>query len=167
MEVSHTGIFRPTDSLDSAELRGILCGRAKLRWQDRSIHTIEDTVAPHTAPADDHGDTAATATTVSVGEAVQSAINDEFDFDYFRFEAQEGRKYKTTVTNGEFLRFILYLPDGVSPVHYGDFSIGDELRGRSRVSEWIASRSGHYYLAVDNVYGGTGNYTLAFAQVDE
>ena len=125
------------------------------------------TVAPHTAPADDHGDTAATATTVSVGEAVEGAINDEFDLDYFRFEAQEGRKYQTAVTNGEFLRFMWYLSDGVSPADYGDYSLWDELRGRSRVSEWIASRSGHYYLAVDNVYGGTGTYTVTFAQVDE
>ena len=45
--------------------------------------------------------TLASATYVSFGEVVDGTIEDDFDFDYFGFEAVEGRTYRRThVTSG-------------------------------------------------------------------
>ena len=125
-------------------------------------------VALHTAPVDDHGDTAVKASAVLVGEVVDGALNDDFDIDFFRFQAEEGRKYKTVATNGEFLRFKWYLSDGVTSADFGHYSSwDDELRERIRVTDWVASSSAYYYLAIDNDYGWPGNYKLWFAEVEE
>ena len=123
------------------------------------------TIASHTAPVEDHGDTAATATNILEGEVVQGTMNDDFDYDYFRIQTEEGEKYKTVVTNGDFLRLRWYLSDGVTPADYDEER--NEWRGHSRISEWVASRSGNYYLAVDSTYGETGTYTVTFTQVED
>ena len=55
--------------------------------------------------ADDHGDNLATATGISLDETVEGTVDSDFDFDYFRFEAVEGRAYLIDVT-GETLQTI-------------------------------------------------------------
>ena len=45
---------------------------------------------------DDHGDGVVAASPIAVSEVVDGVL-DKFDFDYFRFQAEEGQKYRLTV----------------------------------------------------------------------
>ena len=113
------------------------------------------------AATDDHGDAADDATQVEVGEVVRGSLDYMFDFDYFRFEAQEGRKYRFSVAHKSL---------GASSV--GLFSGPDGIRGENQNWEsrelgasgpeivWVAPSSDEYYLAVQNFGGKTGIYTL-------
>ena len=132
-------------------------------------------------PSDDHGDDAATATEVAVGEVVEGALDYHFDFDYFKFSAEQGQRYQMRVDH-ETLRSSsvrLYGPDGSTHVRWldiwtdeGDVSYRGYLRltDTGRVSygpklRWTAPNSGDYYLAVHNFGGKSGLYTLGIAPV--
>ena len=116
--------------------------------------------------ADDHGDEADTATDVSVGQVVSGRLDYMFDFDYFRFRAEEGQKYRIDV-NHETLRPTsvgLYAPNGLTGVNR-------HWKSRELVSTgprivWTAPSSEEFYLAVHNFGGEIGPYTLAIAPVD-
>ena len=115
---------------------------------------------------DDHGNAAGDATQVEVGEAVNGSLDYMFDFDYFRFEAWEGRKYRFSVVHEAL---------GASSV--GLFGPGGE-RGENQHWEsrelgatgpeivWVAPESDEYYLAVQNFGGKTGLYTLTISKED-
>ena len=129
-------------------------------------------------PSDDHGDETTTATDVAVGEVVEGSLDYHFDFDYFKFRAEEGQRYRIRVNN-EVLRsssVLLYGSDGTTreqPVEKwtdevdascaafqrpGYASHGVEMR-------WISPSTGDYYLAVHNFAGKSGRYTLEIAPV--
>ena len=116
--------------------------------------------------SDDHGNAADDATQVDVGEVVHGSLDYMFDFDYFRFEAQDGRKYRFSVAHESL---------GASSV--GLFGPGGE-RGENQHWEsrelgatgpeivWVAPESDEYYLAVQNFGGKTGIYTLTISKED-
>ena len=115
--------------------------------------------------ADDHGDEAAAAADLIVGEAVTGTLDYMFDFDYFRFQAEEGRKYRMNVEH-ETLRassVTLYAADGRT-------SEAGNWKSRMRAPSgpqilWAAPSSGEYYLAVQNFGGESGAYTLMVTPV--
>ena len=121
---------------------------------------------PDIVTSDDHGDVAQDATVIIVGNVVWGTLDHMFDFDYFRFKAEEGRKYQMNVTH-ETLRtgsVGLYGPDGV---------IGQNRNWKSRELVpsgpqivWIAPRSDEYYFAVQNFGDKAGPYTLAITPVE-
>ena len=54
--------------------------------------------------SDDHGDEAGFATGIDVGETIEGVLDYMFDFDYFRFHAEAGQKYRMNVTH-ESIRY--------------------------------------------------------------
>ncbi len=122
---------------------------------------------PETPTLDDHGDTAADATPIILGEPVQGTLDYFFDFDYFRFRAEEGRKYRMSVSHGTLgaISLGLFRPGG-------GLSLVDEWEHRKREADgpeivWVSHRTHIFYFAVRNFRGETGNYTLTIVPVDD
>ena len=113
---------------------------------------------------DDHGDSLSTATSISVGEVVAGAVEDDFDFDYFQFEAVDCREYQIEVVPGtlEYFRIRLYSSFSRSPEGWNNRYADNETRGTniSWDSSWVALSSGQYYVAVDGYNENLGTYTL-------
>ena len=117
--------------------------------------------------ADDHGDKAADASIAVVGQSLSGELDYLFDFDYFRFQVQEGQKYRITVQHPSLPPdwVTIYAPDGVTRET-------DGLKSRSGTPSgpewlWIAPTTGEYYFAVRNFAGITGAYTLSIAHVED
>ena len=120
-------------------------------------------------PPDDHGDTLASATAVTFGDVVDGTIEDDFDFDYFGFEAVEGRTYRADVTSGtlKWFRHRLYGYDGAAPANWFGNEYGDDTGQLHRSTiEWVAPSSGQYYLAVDGHKENVGTYTLTIIEIE-
>ena len=115
--------------------------------------------------ADDHGDVAGAASPVTMENAIEGTLDYGFDFDYFRFHADEGQKYQINVeheTLGES-SIALYGPDGITPDVVG-------WKSQKRVATgpqifWVAPTSDAYYLAVQNFGGESGTYTLTITPI--
>ena len=116
---------------------------------------------------DDHGDSAASATTVGVPSSTAATLGVVGDIDWFKFQAVSGKSYTFTTQLDTLDDSVLYLfdRDGVSWLAYNDdVSYGDgDLSSRI---VWTAPFSGTYYLAVAG-YGDyySGTYSLN-VQVD-
>ena len=122
---------------------------------------------PNTSFSDDHGDDATNASAIGTGEIVHGVLDYRFDFDYFRFRALEGQKYRMDV-NHESLHsasVTLYTADGqLKPQNESWISRRRAQSGPQIL--WIAPSSGEYYLVVQNFGGKTGTYTLTITPVD-
>ena len=115
-------------------------------------------------PLDDHGDDAATATEVRVGEVTTGTLDYHFDFDYFNFRAEEGQRYRIGVHH-EALRsssLMLYGHDGLARERT---LYRWTATGRGPQIRWTPTSSGDYYLAVHNFGGKSGRYTLEITPV--
>ena len=120
---------------------------------------------PHQDPeadlSDDHGDEASSASLVEMGETVGGTLDHMWDFDYFRFHAEEGQVYQVNVTH-ETLRasnIYVYAADGLTK---------QKWMFRHRVPSgprfvWESQNSGEHYFAVHNFDGKTGRYTLTIS----
>ena len=112
---------------------------------------------------DDHGDSLDTATGISTGETVAGTVDNDFDFDYFRFEAIEDRRYEIEVVPGtlQSFRTRLFTARNASPWNWNNLYPDDEAHGPGsyRVT-WRAPDSGVYYLAVDGYNENLGTYTV-------
>lgn len=116
------------------------------------------------APADDHGDTHATATLISCGTAVSGAIEVPGDVDYFTFVAQVGGFYDAETSGlpeGSDTFLALFDTDGTTPLATDDQ--GGRETNASRII-WQASTIdsvGQYYLSVVQfLTSATGEYQL-------
>ena len=107
-----------------------------------------DISPPAPEGADDHSNSPASATEISVGESLTASVDSWIDSDYFRFQAEEGRLYHIVVSvqqtyNRSYgTRSKLFGPDGVTPEL--PFSSGG-----TRIV-WQAPASDTYYLRVEN-----------------
>ena len=108
---------------------------------------------------DDHGDDIYDATVAPVGVDVEGVINYEYDSDYFRFTAEEGRLYQIDVSLGTLENSAVYLYDGDGWFLYHNDDHGDSLASRIF---WLAPASGDYYLEVLG-HDGAGSYTLTIS----
>ena len=114
-------------------------------------------------PSDDHGDEAAVATEISVGKVAEGSLDYHFDFDYFKFRAEEGQRFLISV-NHETLgasSLLIYGTDGQERTRYLD---RDRLPSGLQI-RWIAPASGDYYYAVHNFGGKSGTYTTTITSV--
>ena len=124
---------------------------------------------------DDHGDNPTDATPVSIGKVVQGALEEDFDYDFFRLHATQGQTYRAVATNSKGLRFAVYLSDGVTSPEYDDVSRWKyyerddiwELVGDRRIVEWVAPADGALYLAIDHPDGDVAAYTLTIEAGDD
>ena len=124
------------------------------------------TVTPVAPIDDDHGDAIAAATSISLGEVARGTIDDDFDYDYFQFQAVEGESYRIALDLGtlEYFHHHLYTADGV-PHDYGYPSWDNGVL--SEIGEWTPSISGTFYLAIDGASGSVGSYTVTITAVDD
>ena len=114
---------------------------------------------------DDHGDEAGLATEIAVGESVEGTLDYILDFDYFRFRAEEGQRYRMTVTH-DTLRsssIALFAPDGTTGENH-HWKARDMISTGPRIL-WVAPSFDEYYFAVQNFGGKTGAYTLTITPV--
>ena len=136
-----------------------------------SIDPVED------AP-DDHGDTSASATSLAPGQTVNGAVDDGFDFDYFRFQAEQGQWVHVEIGGGtlEFLNVGLYEADGTTPAlqrpedveiilsgggAFVDVIALDQARWFENAKfDWISPGTGEFLLTVSGAEGRTGTYTV-------
>lgn len=109
---------------------------------------------------DDHGDSAATATTVGASSSTAGTINSNGDVDFFKFQAAAGMSYVFTVDLGTLRDSVLYLYDknGVTQLAFND-DYGSSVASQIK---WTAPSSGVYYFAVGG-YGNScaGTYTVS------
>ena len=101
------------------------------------------------------------------GESIGGSLDYMFDFDYFRFRAQEGKKYRVNVDH-DTLRASsvgLYAPDGQTGMNRS--WITREVVSTGPRIVWIAPSSDDYYVAVHNFGGKTGRYTLTIDAIDD
>ena len=112
--------------------------------------------------ADDHSDGPDAATHVTVGEAARGAIDSSIDYDYFKFQAEDGQRYQIDVALGTLTdSFVtLYDSDGYEEAWGDDYK--DSLASQIL---WVAPTAGEYYLAVESADGTTGTYTLTITPV--
>lgn len=111
---------------------------------------------------DDHSDSASSATEVSIGGMATGELERQGDFDFFRFSAEEGQRYRI---EGKFSdmsepRVTLYTADGSTPVmRYHDL-------GRTATTkwiEWVPANSGEYYAVVWSADENVGTYELSIS----
>ncbi len=89
---------------------------------------------------DDHGDTAATATEVSLGTAVSGVISATLDTDFFRFSALPGRFYRVTVTGAGSVGASLFDVDGLTLLDFGE--------GTTATLYFKSASTSPYYLGI-------------------
>ena len=111
---------------------------------------------------DDHADTPAAATEISVGETVEGAISDEFDIDFFRFHVETGQRYRLDIVSGTLdeFRFRLLMPD-----QRWRFTAGG-YRSMADGFLWTSGSSSEASLAIDSTDGDAGTYTVKLVLVD-
>ena len=122
---------------------------------------------PTTDFSDDHGDEPASASTIAVGRVIEGVLDYMFDFDYFRFQAEEGVKYRMNVNHGSLPTsgVTLYGPDGQTQEKWNWKSRSLGPLGPQIL--WAAPSSGHYYFAVHNFGGRSGRYTLTVTATED
>ena len=117
-------------------------------------------------PADDHGDTLETATGLALGEVVTGVLDDDFDYDYFWFQADGGEEYRVYLSARyeergiirSFASTDLYYADGSSAlreirIYRGEINAGS--------SSFFPSESQRFYVRVENSNDVVGRvYTL-------
>jgi len=117
---------------------------------------------------DDHGDSALTATTVSVGDTVAGNIEGPLDTDWFRIYAEAGHAYEVTVSAGTLQDPYVEIYD----TNGSTLLLADDDSGPgygSRVLA-VAPATGYYFIAVSPSFLGidpdlTGSYTLRTTEV--
>ena len=128
------------------------------------------TITPVASIEDDHGDTIATATNISLGEVVQGAVDGDFDYDYFQFQAVEGKTYRVAIELGiiEYYHLHLYTADRVPhDSEYGYWEDGVRGGVPHDIIDWTPSSSGTFYLAIDGAQGNVGTYTVTITAIDD
>ncbi len=116
---------------------------------------------------DSHADDATGATTIEVGASVTGTLDYIRDFDYFRFQANAGQKYRIEVRHSDMHPnwVTMFGPDGETLDH-------ENVHSRSAGSSgpevfWLASTNDYYYVVVENWKGLSGEYTLQISELED
>ena len=127
-------------------------------------------ITPVTTIQDDHGDSVATASDLTVGRIVDGVVDYDFDLDFFRVQAVEGRKYSVTIDTAVspfFADLYHYSSEGITPTQWLASDHHDGLGGGgSFSSEWVAPNSGEYYFVAGGSCGTVGTYRIIVAESD-
>lgn len=110
------------------------------------------TVTPY---ADDHGNQAASATLVTIGEARSVEFEVQGDVDWFALELTGGITYVNQARPTMSLE--VYAPDGVTPIV-----------PQTNVLDWTPAEDGTYYVAVVALHGSDAQFKIdAFQLIDD
>ncbi len=119
---------------------------------------------------DQHGNELEEATRVRLHRPFFGAINDEADYDYFRFITGENERFSFSF-HGDFLDGLcskLFHGDGTEVPDWPNPCDGGETPqfGESLDIEWNLPQGGVYYLALYGSMGSTGGYKLQIKDLD-
>ena len=108
---------------------------------------------------DDHGDSPASATPISPGTSTFGTLEDPFDHDYFRFQAQAGQTYHVKLNHPSVppQPVTIYAADGVTELEKQGYT-GGHMKGT--YFPWIAPESEEYFLEFHSPGRQTGDYIL-------
>ena len=112
---------------------------------------------------DDHGDSEAEATRISVGATVEGQLDYEMDFDYFVVTLAENASYWLNVAHPNlYVQNIVVIPPSESPGSHNCWNLAI-CEGSSDGPEvyWRAFKAGDYFIRVQNLHGDTGSYRLS------
>ena len=112
---------------------------------------------------DAHGNRAESATALTVGEAVDGAIDYDGDRDWFAFEAVAGQSYEIDVALDSLPDSLVELLDSSGQQLAENDDYGDSLASRI---VWEAQVGGRYYVVVSGYDSGVGSYTLTVSLSD-
>ncbi len=123
------------------------------------VPDLFDLPDPAAAGPDDHADSIAEATPVTVGEPVHGGLGHPDDFDVFTFEAVAGESYRIEVELGSLEDSVLTLYDADG----SELAFNDDAAGTlASLIIWTAPESGNYYVEVASFdFFTTGSYTLS------
>ena len=103
------------------------------------------------------------ATALTVGEAVEGAIDYDGDRDWFAFEAVAGQSYEIDVALGSLPDSLAELLDSNGQQLAENDDYGDSLASRI---VWEAPGGGRYYIVVSGYDSGVGSYALTVSLSD-
>lgn len=114
---------------------------------------------------DAHGDDPSTATELSIGQEISGNLDQAFDIDYFKFEAQKGTRYFIAL-DYDRAAFTSQEPDPRIGVHlesglmeeYRDVEDGERQSGRFFTWEGLESQT--HYIIIWSPKSDIGPYTL-------
>ena len=111
---------------------------------------------------DDHGDTRAEATRISVDATVEGQLDYELDFDYFVLTLEENASYWLNVAHPTLhVQNIEVIPPSGSPVSHNCWNLAIcEASSDGPEVYWRALKAGDYFIRVQNLHGDTGSYRL-------
>lgn len=124
------------------------------------ISSLEDGIGlgPDPSFEDDHSDTRDGATSINVGETVEGMVDYEGDFDFFRFDAQQGKVLKIDVELGLEADWTIALYD----------SAGSQLDlAITAPIFWEAPDISVYYVELNVWTAETGPYALTVSIVED
>ena len=115
-------------------------------------------ITPVATSVDDHGDTANTATPISLGETVEASLDSFFDYDNFVLQVQEGDSYRAVVENltEGHSRVRLVPVGGMSPPAV----LIAEWGRRGAENLWTATATGKLHVVVESPQDDVLDYTL-------
>ena len=119
---------------------------------------------------DDHGDTIATASDLVLSQTRTGRLDDYFDLDFFSFRASEGSRYRIDIHGHslDIFRLRLHASDGTVLDNWWDYHSSDGRSFHANTSlDWTAMSSGEYFIAIYDVFGGGGAYSLTISEIDE
>ena len=121
---------------------------------------------PEIDTEDVEADEPADAPLLVIGETVEGSLDYIFDFDYFRFQAEKGQRYRIGVDHEELghTSITIYGPDGETEER-GRWK-GRGIGPRGPLILWQAPSSREYYFAVQNFGGKSGDYTFSIVPVE-
>lgn len=127
---------------------------------------------------DDYGDTMRLSSEFTLGAGVSGVIDGAFDFDYFRFAAEEGQRYRIRyehdVPTTTLAIYHRVNNNSYTRSFYGQYEYYGKALARinpsvaSRLPQvWTAPETKTYYVAIQNFGGSPGPYTFSLEPLAE
>ena len=115
---------------------------------------------------DDHGENAASATTIQLGQVVDASLEFSFDVDFFQFQAQIDQFCNILLNHYTvpFQPVTILAADGVTVLHEYGPAGGYDATGS--LIPWQPTETGQFYIRFTSPDGDTGNYSLVVVSDD-
>ena len=124
-------------------------------------------ILPGFSDVDDHADISSAATDLAEGQEEFGSLDHWADYDWFRFQAQEGTQYEIAL---DYPGADSDIPDPRVTLHGGDGLtpeqrfVANARRLSGKYIQWVAPDSGPYYVAVWSPKGDVVSYTIGVSQ---
>lgn len=124
---------------------------------------------PSRAYADDHSDLWTSATPITVGEQASGTFDYAADLDFFKFEAEEGKRYSVVLHHGSVGASgisLFNVADNALSSLDSNISSAFSLDSTGPQVLLLAPTAGDYYFSIQNFNGATGDYRVQVSGAD-